>query len=799
MDRNLEYARTSLRLFRRSPGLALSAVIALAMGIGFTTTMFSIVRGGTRDLPFDAPDQLVILTRTAPRQGLDLNAGAYDYLVWARQQRSFAGLAAFEQQSVNLGGDDRRPERRPATRITPNAFDLLDVRPARGRAILPEDARPGAPAVVVLGHALWQARFESDSGVVGRIIRIDGAPHTVVGVMPPRFGFPVNSALWMPLAMESEPAPAAQGTGLMVFGRMRPGVTRSQAGAELASIADRIAAEHPGTHEGHSARVYPFIQMEMATNTAAILHLMLGAVSFVLLIACANVSNLLLARAAARSRENALRTALGASRARLIAQHLAESLGLAAVGGVLGVAIAYAGVRFFAIATARIIEAFWIDFRVDWAVLLFATAMVAAAGIVAGLVPGLRASSTNVADVLKDVTGGTTGVRLGRLARGLVVAEVALATGFLIMTMTFTRTAVALRAIELPFAARQIFTGQLGLSGITLDSAESRAQRARELTLRLAAIPGVRASALASTVPGRGAGNWSFTLDAPAEPGTVSSLTTGLVMITPGFLDVLDARVLRGRGIEWSDGAGAPLVAVVNESWVRRFSPDRDPIGRRIHLGDRALEVVGVAPDLQMQDPGDRRGDGVYVSMLQMRPYAVRVMARGAGNPLSLTTAVRDAVESVDPDLPLFEIAELYDAIYADKKVLEAFGALFFVFGIGALFLTMVGVYGVVSHAVTQREREIGVRVALGASRWNVTRLVLGQGLRLVGIGTAIGLVIAFGLSHALAAATEFLQPAGALIYVALAGALLATAAAGLLRPVQRALALAPMEALRRE
>ena len=800
MERYWPDVRTSLRIFRRSPALAFSAVLALAMGAGFTTTMFSIVRGATRSLPFDHPDQIVALTRTSMRGGFDLDPGRFDFVAWSRAQRSFSGLGAFEEQNMNLGGDDQRPERRTGAFVTPSTFPLLGVQPLRGRVLLAADARPDAASVVVLGYDLWQARFGGDPNIVGRLVRIDGQPRTVVGVMPPRFGFPVRSSMWLPLVIESEPEPTSRTAGFKVFGRLGENVALSQARAELATIAAGLARQHPTTHKDLSARVIPFAEVEMAPNTNAILYLMLGVVSFVLLIACANVANLLLARAAMRTRELAVRTALGASRARIVALHVAESVAIAMVGGLLGVVAANTAVRFFAAATSDILDAFWLDFRVDWTVMVFATVTVAVAGIVAGLLPGLRASSTNVAEVLKDASGGSTGLRVGRLARALVVAEVALATGFLIMTMTFSKTAIALRAIDYPFDARRIFVAQLGLTQRAIGSADGRERLVRDLTARLDAAPGVTASALVSVVPGRGAGNWSFSLDAPPAATTAATQpTTGVAMITPRFFDVVGARVLRGRGIDESDRPGAPIAAVVNTSWVRRFSPDREPLGRKIWLGERALEVVGVVPDLQMQDPGDNRGDGLYVSLLQLQPYALRVLARTQGDPLALTNVVRDAVEAIDRDVPLFEVSSLYDAIYSDKKVLDAFGALFFAAGVGALLLTMVGLYGIVSFAVASRTREIGVRVALGASRGDIARLVLRQGSWLIGIGTAVGLVIAVGLSHALAAATEFFQAAGALTYVAIAGALVMTAAAGLLRPVRRALALQPVDALRRE
>jgi hypothetical protein len=349
----------------------------------------------------------------------------------------------------------------------------------------------------------------------------------------------------------------------------------------------------------------------------------------------------------------------------------------------------------------------------------------------------------------------------------------------------------------LPFPARQIFTGQLGVQQETLASAAARARVAADLSARLEAIPGVTGAALVSVLPGRGAGSRTFTLDAPPTTGTPVGPTTGLALVTPGFFTLLGAGVLRGRALEWQDGPNTPPVAVVNTSWVRRFSPDRDPVGRRVWFGEQMLEIVGVVPDLQMQDPEDRAGDGVYASLLQVRPYVVRVMLNTAGDPLALTASVRRVVEAVDPDLPLFEVATLREAIYSDKKVLEAFGSLFLLFGVGALFLTMVGLYGVVSFAVRQRAREIGVRMALGAAPRDVVTLVLGQGASLVGIGTAVGLFIAFGLSHALAAVIEFVQPAGLATYLAIAVVLVATALAGLLRPVLRALALQPMTALR--
>jgi predicted permease len=584
----------------------------------------------------------------------------------------------------------------------------------------------------------------------------------------------------------------------MVFGRMRDGVAVDRASAELATVAARLARAYPETHGELSARVYPFVEMEMERETSRVLYLMLGAVSFVLLIACANVANLLLARAASRSREVAIRTALGATRRRLMAQHLAESLVLAAAGGLLGLAIAYFAVRFFAVSTANIIEAFWMQFRVDGTVVAFAAGLVGTAAIVAGILPAIRASRADVNEILKDATGGGTGLRIGRIARGLMVVEVALATGLLIMTLTFTRSAIALRSVDLPFPDRQIFVAQLGLGADEMPDDAARGRFMAELLERLRGTPGVRAAALVSYLPGRGSGHWSFSLDARSEGTPVEALpTTGFSVVTPEFLDVLGAGVLRGRGLSWQDHAGAPPAALVNESFVRKYSADREVLGRRVWLGRRELTIVGVVPDLQIQDVDDPAAEGVYASFLQMPPYAVRLMVHTAGDPLTLTNPVRDAVAALAPDIPVFEPNTLRGAIYADKRILEVFGVLFLIFGAGALFLAVLGLYAVVSFAVSRRAREIGVRVALGARPRDVLQLVLRQGLVMVGLGAAIGLFIAFGLSRALSAGIDVIQPAGVPTYLAIVGILGAAALAGLVRPVRAALALPPATALR--
>lgn len=779
MDGFLSDLRHSLVGLRRSPWLAATAVVALAMGIGFTTTMFSIVRGGTRNLPFDQSHELMAVTMTDPRRGRDdVWPFNFDYVEWTTQQRSFEGLGGYLSISVSLSGGEGRPERRPAARVTSNTFSLLGALPLLGRGFTTADAVPGAPSVAIMGFDLWRTRFAMDSGIVGRAVRLDGRPVTEIGVMAPKFGFPINSHVWLPLEITAAADSGAR-RQIQMFGRLKDGVTREMAAAETATLVARSGLDHPDTHEGKGARVFPFVETETPTDMVRALYLMVGAVSFVLLIACANVASLLLARAAGRSRETAIRAALGATRQRLVTLHLLEAVVLSGVGGVIGLGIAYLGVRFFGLMSASILEAFWVEFRVDGVVVLFAVALTTIAAMAAGRVPALKASAANVTDVLKDQSGGTTGLKAGKLARALVVGEVALATGFLITTVSFVKSALALR-----------------LRGAALEDPEQRARYVTDLAERLNAIPGAGTAAISTALPGRSAMTLTFAMDGVGYDRPEDMPTTDMVLVTPEYFEVLGSGVIRGRNLAWQDVSTAPGVAVVNESFARRFSPGQDPLGRRIHTRSAEWSIVGVVPDLLIQDIDSPAGDGVYLSLLQGRPYLLRVLVGPVANPLSLTPQVWDAVRAVDPDVPVYDIVTLREAIYKDSKILDAMAALFFAFGTGALFLTVIGLYGIVAFAVSRRTREIGIRVALGARPRDVAGLVLKQGAREVGLGTAIGLLIAFGLAKGLSSALDIIEPANPVIYVLVVSILLSAALIGLAVPVRRALRLNPARAL---
>jgi predicted permease len=784
-----------MSIWRSSPFVAIVAVLALAMGIGFTTTMFSIVHGATRPLPFRDAHRLIALEKLTPRGSSFVGTWPFDYAAWSTAT-SFDALGAYESIEENFAGDGGDPERVRGVRITSNTFSMLGTAAVLGRALQVDDGRADAARVVVLSHGLWTRRFAADPGLIGRAIRLTGIPHVVVGIMPERFGFPVNAAFWTPLALDGRTWQPRSGPALQVFGRLadRASVDSSQAEIATLTMSAYRGVTDAETASNIRARVIPFQDVETPRDVIRGLYLLVVAVSFVLLIACANVANLLIARAAAHARDAALRLALGADRKRLVIDQLKETLSLALVAMVFGIAFAYGGTRLFEANTSHIIEAFWVDFRIDGVVLLFACGLAAAATIAAGLTPALRATRSNVADVLKDGAAGSSSLMIGRLSRWMIGGQVALACGLLALTMVLGRAAVNLRAVPWPYDPASIMTFEFELADGPRDDAD-RQRRVIEISRALNRTPGVAVAGLTTMLPGRADRGFGASLDRPAMEGDENTAVAALV--SPEFFEVLGARALAGRLLTWADDAAAPRVAVVNASFVRRYSSDRDPVGRRLYAFGRDHAIVGVVPDLMARDIQQRDQDGVYVSLLQARPSGIRVMARGAANPASMMPSIRAALARVDPDMPLTEVFTLHEAVYREKRVLDVLSTLFLVFGIGALGMTAIGLYGIVSFAVTLRTRELGVRLALGATRAQVFRLVVGQGGRQLAAGIAAGMLLAVGLSRGFAAAVDALPPPDGVLLLWIAGAMSLTASVALIVPAQRAVRLQITRALK--
>jgi predicted permease len=784
----------SLRLLRRQPGLAVTAVVALAMGIGFTTSMFAIVHGGTRALPVDRPHEIVVVTAIDGRgRATQIRPSLLRH--WQASLQGFESVGAWRDDSFNVSGQGL-PDRVSGAAITPNTLAILGVRVQSGRPFTEGDAAPGAARVALISDDVWRSRFQADPGVLGQTIRLDDVPHTVVGVMPPKFGFPIKARIWTPLDVTAGAGPQ-DGDPLQVFGRLRDDVAPAFAEGEASAALARLASANPGALSADRARVTDFLELETPREMRQGLTVLVAVVSLAFLVACANVANLLLARAAARTRDTALRTALGASRRRLVSQALIEAACVSSVACALGVAMASVALRVFAAASAGILEAFWVDFRIDFTVVAFAFTLAMFATFATALVPALRATSARTSPILQAAAPNVAGLRIGRLGRALVVVQVALACGLFVLTATFVGAAGAIRSIDLVYPAREILTTTLSVPSRIAADPQARRAFLRDVTARVAAAPGLGATAFASALPGRGGGNSriAFAASPAVEPGPM--MTAGVAVVTPELFALAGVDRVPGRLLTWEDDWRTPPVAVVNQSFVRKFSPDREVIGRRIVVEGDEFAVVGVVPDLLMQDVADRDASGVYVSMLQVRPYAFRTMTLAGASPLVRFPAFREAVQQVNPDLPVLEPASLYDAIYADKKVLDVLAGLFLAFGAGTVFLAVIGLFAVLSFAVTARRREFGVRLALGATPRDLASLVLGRGAREVGAGLGIGLAVAFAISRGLAATLENAPAAGAGVFGVIVLAVCASAALALWRPVRRAATVSAMDALR--
>jgi putative ABC transport system permease protein len=804
MDLLVKDVRFGARMLVKHPGSSAISVLALALGIGLTAMMFSIIHGAVlRGLPFDGADRLVHITRSNPVEGFTgMSLPIHDFEDYRAQQQSFTELAGYYTGTVNVSGIDR-PERFDGAFIMPEAFALLRVQPFMGRIMLPDDNSPGAPHVMLISHDAWQARFGGDPDIIGRVVRANAKPTEIIGVMPPGFAFPTTEQVWVPLGMDAATIPRGEGMWLMTMARLRDGVSIDQANVEVAAIAQRLETDYPDTNRNIRAEVVPFVEAYIGEQAINMLYTALGAVFMVLLIACANVANLLISRASARSREVGIRTAIGASSVRIVRQFLTESFILSLAGGVAGLAIAWVGIRLFNNAIAPTNPPFWIDIALHGDVLLFVLAITALASLLAGGIPAWQASRSNVADVLKDESRGASSFRLGRISRALVVTEIALSAGLLVGAGLMIRSVTKINTVDFPFAAAEVFTARIGLPEAQYPDAESQRRFFEELMPRLEALPSVDAVSLIQALPSVGSSSSRFAVDGAEYQEDRDFPNARSILTVPGAFDVLRVGMLQGRGITDQDRAGSLPVAVVNETLARRYF-DGDAIGKRIRMGGRNSEqdwrtIVGVVPDMYLEGlNGNELIAAVYVPFAQSNARFMSVVARSRrGDPMALAQPVREAVLGIDPDLPIYFVQTLKKAIDDNHWFYMVFGALFMVFGGAALFLAAVGLYGVMSTSVSNRTREMGVRMALGAKRRNVLGLVMRQGLLQLGIGLTLGLALAVGVSNLLQMLLFDVNPRDPLTFVSIGLVLTATAAAACFVPARRATRVDPMHALR--
>ena len=799
--------RQAIRGLRRAPGSAAIAVVALALGIGLTTLMFSILYGALlRGLPVEEADEIYAVDRFHRARGERMGMTLHDLADWREQQRAFEDLGGFWAGTVNVGGGgpDETPERYSGAWVQPSVLRILGVQPMLGRTLLDDDDLPGAAPVAVIGWEMWQRRFGGSPDAIGSTLRMNGIETVIVGVMPERFAFPQAQELWQPARLDIAGLARGEGRRVQVVGRVRDGVSADDALLDLDRVAAQLASAYPQTNEGIGASVRPYTETAIGDEPRTVLLTMFGAVLFVLLIACANVANLLIGRAIMRSREVGIRTSLGASRLNVALPFLAESVVLSAAGAILGILIAFVGLRLFTNAIADTQPPFWLIFRLDGIALAFVAAVTVLAALMAGVIPALQAARVPINDILKDESRGASSFRLGRLSRILVVVEMALSVGLLAGAGLMIKSIIRVNTIDLGFPPEQIFTARVGLpeSGY----AEPEAQRAfmDDLHARLQALPGARVVALADGLPGLGTGATNFTLEGTAVEAGEEPLVQRAT-VSPGYFDAFDAQPLAGRDFAMLDRDGSAPVAIVNQPFVDRWFPDGDAIGRRIRLGGSQSEepwltIVGVVRDLRAAgaEPNARL-EAVYLPLAQNPLRFVTVVARSDGPPLGLTADVRTTVASIDRDIPLYFVSSLAQAIADNNWFYGVFGSLFAVFGLAALFLAGVGLYGVMSFAVGQRTRELGVRMAVGARPRDVLGMVLRQGMIQVGIGIGTGMVFALAVSRLLAAILYDVSPRDPAVFALITVVLVTAAVLACGIPAARATRVDPLHALRSE
>ena len=807
MDTLLQDIRYALRRLAKNPGFAAVVALTLGLGIGANSAIFSVVNGVIfRSLPYPEPDRLVRLFQVPDQGGLgpftpmnflDVQAGT----------RAFTASAAFTNAGFTLTSDGE-PERLEGASASASFFDVLAVRPARGRTFLPDENQPGKTKVAVISHGLWTRRLGGDPSIVGRTITLNSEPHTVIGVMPEGFSYPAGRDIWTPLAYDTPFTTTSRGAWyLAVIARLRPGVTEAQAAREVAVVGERLERDYPEVNL-HVKMTAVSLHSYMTGDIRPKLLIILAAVGFVLLIACANVANLLLARAAARESEIAVRSALGAGRGRLIRQLLTESVILSLAGGILGLLLAVAGTRY--LVSLQPVGIPRLDgVGVDGAVVAFTTIVAILTGVIFGMIPATQATRGDLVGALKE--GGRSalgGRRAGRVREGLVVAEIALAVVLLAGAGLLMRSFIRLQAVDPGFSSEQVLTFRLALPSATYDVPAKRAAFYERAVEQMRSIPGVRSVGGIHVLPLTGS-SFIFTFAVsgrpPARPGEEPAIQTRVV--TPGFFQTMEIPHIRGRGFTAADDWNSPQVVLINEAAVRKFFPNEDPIGKRFTLGwgrgpnvaPNGGEVIGIVGDVKHFGLDRVEEPEIYIPHGQQPVGNMTLVLRTAVPPLTIADAVRREVRALDATLPIVSVLPLEDVVARSISQPRFYMLLLTIFAAVALALASIGIFGVVSYAVAQRTREMGIRIALGASRERVLRMVLGNAMRLALIGVGLGLAASFALSRTLATLLFDLSPTDPLTFAAVGAGLTAVALLASWLPAARATRVDPVVALRAE
>ncbi len=796
--------RFAVRTLQKNPGFALVAALTLALGIGANTAIFTVVNALIiSPLPFPQVDRVVQLHEQEPSRNVERGSVApANFFDWKSQAQSFSAMTASRGFSANLSGEI--PERLSGTQVTPEFFDVMGIRPAYGRGFLPEEAAPGKENVVVLSYGVWQRLFGGKTDVVGKAVTVNGIGGTVVGIMPEKFNFPPATEVWAPLALNAEQSRERGAYFLQVVGRMKPGVTLDHARLELATIAQRLEREYPQSNTGRTVFVSPLLEETVRLFRPALLVLM-GAVGFVLLIACANVANLLLARAASREREIAVRAAMGAGRWRIARQLLTESVLLSALGGAAGLLLAYWGVGGMRASFPGYFARFITNFdgiQVNPIVLLFVMLLSLATGVLFGVAPALQSAHPDLNSALKEGSSKTGGPRKGWMRSSLVVFEVAFSLVLLVGAGLMIKSFARFSNVDMGFEMKNILmmryrlpAAKYGPDGVIVDFH-------RQVIERVAQLPGVESASLVNIAPMDDSNTMQgLRIEGEPEPAPGKMPVYNLRTVGPAYFSVLRIPVTAGREFNERDTLDAPRVVLVNEAFAARHFAGRSAVGKRIAKSDAKEpwhEIVGVVRNFRnrMDSPAEPE---VYFPYTQEIWRSMTIIARTRVEAMSLAAPVRGVVLALDKDQPVYNIRTM-EGWRAQVMMIHNFSVyLLSIFATVALVMASVGLYGVLSYAVSQQTHEIGVRMALGAERRDLLRLMLLQGLRLSGFGLALGLLLSLALTRAVRGLLNGVSPTDPLVFGAVSAVLLLAALAATFVPAWRATRVDPLNALRHE
>jgi putative ABC transport system permease protein len=808
------------RLLVKDKWFTIVAATALALGIGVNATVFTFVNAVLiRGLPFRDADRIMALDCRDPVRDRNMGVSYLDLKDWSAATRTFTSLAAFSGATMNLSDEGKAPERFAGVYTSANTFNMLGQLPTIGRDFLPEDDRPGAPAVVMLGNGVWKNRYGSDPAVVGRTIRVNDVPSVIIGVMPEDFRFPFNTDLWQPLSMIRDLENQKRNSrGLQVMGRLAPDASLEQARAEFQTIGQRLSKDYPDTNKNIQPRVRTYNERTAGGPIRAIFLSLMGAVAFVLLIACANVANLLLARSAHRSREIAVRVSLGATRWRIVRQLLIESVLLALISGALGLALSVFGIRWFDAATQDVGKPYWMKFTMDPIVFGFLASVCLGTGVIFGLAPALHVTKTDVNEVLKEGgRSGTGGVRARRWTGGLIIAELALTVALLAGAGFMIRNFLTLYTTNLGIDTSRLVTMALALPEAKYPSIEQRLAFYEQLQQRLRANGKIRAITVASNAPTMGGMRRQLAVDGRPLASGEQAPTVTMLTVDPRYFGTIGLSVLRGRAFTDIDGTPGHESAIINTRFAQMHFPKDDPIGRRVVLNmDLAggppptggiptsvtATIVGIVPNVRQANFDEAETDPVAYLPFRIDPRGgMTLLARTDGDPNTVLAPLREELRAIDPDLPLFNIRTMDEALARQRWPFRVFGTMFGVFAFIALMLSAVGLYAVTAYSVTQRTQEIGVRTALGAASKDVIWLFLRRALVHLSIGLTIGIAAAFGVGKLFESTDLLVRINGRdpVTIVSIAGLLAFVSLNACLWPARRATRLDPVAALRNE